>query len=303
MRLGATGVERDARPGPTASVANADLRARLAAARTPRPTPQFALLATGDVSSPGRRRSLAEPGRAGTVAFNQLGDLSAAPVSVAAGSGSVVLDFAGNVDGTARRARLARPRRARAAGGHLLGHEDEDTGFDVAATGVSAQVAAGAAAVGIIERQRHPDADRHRPGPWEARAAPSRSRALPGLTVVRLARRCRSTDTQGAGSYFRIAGNGTLGARRLPRPQRGGHRSRGTAARSTCRLGTSERERLFADGTFAAAGAVAVALPAAVDGLTLTGSATVALDASHPSDVVSRRGDRDRPHDSPPPGR
>ncbi len=283
--LGATGVSATLTAGtggPTASLSNASLGLL---ARTPDAggSPTFAVLATGDVALSGAG-SLTLTGTGWQAAYDALGDLSAAPVTIDTGAGTVVLNLAQptGVSGTwtslSGSAALTLGTVGSLNGVFAL--KVSGSTFNVTASGVSAQIAAGSAAVTVTGASGMFSAGTT--GAQGLVNGAARLVGVPGLTLT--AALAVSFDTTAATPSFAITGTGAL---ELPAfldlsGSLSFSRSGSAIAVSITGTSVSAAAQINADGTFAAAGTVTGSLPAVLAPLSLSDTSgspvTLSLD-------------------------
>ncbi|HET8980295.1 MAG TPA: hypothetical protein VFN87_19240, partial [Solirubrobacteraceae bacterium] len=278
--LGATGISAvlTAGSGPSLTLANGSLGL---VARTPDAagTTTYALLAAGDVSL-SAATGLTLTGTGWSAAYDAFGDLSAAPITVDTGSGTVLLNMAQPTGVTGAWSTMS-GTAALAVGalGTLTGQfaaTVSGSSFSIVASGVSSQIAAGSAAVTLTGASGTLTVTS---GGANGNAAGAvRLSGVPALTLA--ANLTLSFDT--STSSFAIAGTGSLEVPAFLDLTGTLNFSRSGAqilANVQGSAGTAQLQ-INADGTFAATGTIDGALPAVVAGLSLSGSLSVSINTS-----------------------
>ncbi len=279
VRIGATGVHATLAGGDAPTITVSDGRLGLVSRHTDGATdPSLGVLVTGSVaiSDAGGVTLTGQNWRASS---NDLGDLSAAPITVATGGAPVVLDFKQDGQALSGTATLGLGDLGQLQGTFSVEHDTANDELDVTATNVSLRLGAGTAAVRLAGGT----------GTFSISDAGSSGTAsgvvtvegVPGLSMSATL----ALDFDTATPSLTLTGNASLAIANFL-DLTGDFTIAATGAGATRRIelgvaGTDIEAAaiLFGDGTFAAAGTVAVDLTAA-PGLSLTGQVTLEVNTT-----------------------
>ncbi|MDX6453369.1 MAG: large repetitive protein, partial [Gaiellaceae bacterium] len=240
---------------------------------------KYALLTTGDISVITSAATISGRGWRGT--YNQLGDISATPILVSTGSGNLALDFAANGLSLSGAAELTLGTLGSASGTFSITQPTAGA-LHVTVTNGAASLSAGPATASLTGGTGAFDVDS-----TGACGSINGMVALAGVPGVGFSSPLALTfDTSGSGTYS-FTGVAAPTAVHLT-----GFLDLGGAIAFTrgsnyldLAIG-SVAARIFSDGTFAAHGAVAVALPATTV-LTLSGTAIISVNTNAVDQTIS----------------